>query len=344
MKTHLKPLLWLLLSSSICYADSNAVSLKHFTKRASEIDSRVREYPEIDYVFESKGKAQDTQHACVDMNVKPVGQLVVWLMGYNGPLSTHLASRGFHVLQPHYARQWFNKLFREYPISETCRGDMRLEAATGEDFSDAVAIRKPDGMMERVRQFLLWLSKEHPEGKWEQFLTQDRSEVLWENVIISGSSHGATTSARFAKYKKVARVVMFCGPRDQYQNWQMLPSATPHNRYFGFSHVLDSGWTGDHYCRSWEMMGLNEFGPIVEVEKSHPPYENTRRLVTTADVGNDANRAHGSVTSLKSKSGEPAFDKVWEYLFTHPVDQVGAATKPDESCLKDQRTRDFNKK
>ena len=59
---------------------------------------------------------------------------------------------------------------------------------------------------------------------------------------------------------------MFCGPRDQTETWQALPSATPSNRFFGFSHVLDGGWTGDHYCRSWELLGLHQYGPIVNVD------------------------------------------------------------------------------
>jgi hypothetical protein len=109
-------------------------------------------------------------------------------------------------------------------------------------------------------------------------------------VIVAGSSHGATTAARFAKHQRVDRVVMFCGPRDQFETWQALPSATPANRFFGFSHVLDDGWKGDHYCRSWELLGLHEFGPLVNVDRTSPPYGNTRRLITDADVKNDAKR------------------------------------------------------
>lgn len=89
---------------------------------------------------------------------------------------------------------------------------------------------------------------------------------------------------------------MLCGPRHQYQTWQGLPSATPANRFFGFSHVLDGGWTGDHYCRSWQLLGLAEFGPIVNVDQSKPPYGNTRRLITDGDVKGDDKRAHSSVT------------------------------------------------
>jgi len=38
---------------------------------------------------------------------------------------------------------------------------------------------------------LRWLVKEHPQGCWEQFLSADQSEVLWEKVIVAGASHGS---------------------------------------------------------------------------------------------------------------------------------------------------------
>jgi hypothetical protein len=158
---------------------------------------------------------------------------------------------------------------------------------------------------------------------------------------MSGSSHGSTTAARFAIHQRVDRVVMFCGPRDQLETWQGLTPATPANRFFGFSHVLDSGWTGDHYCRSWELLGLEQFGPIVNVDEAGPPYGNTRRLITTADVKNDAKRAHSSVTpggaAVKDPSGQFVHKAVWHYLFTQPVDIVGDPVPPDPDCLKDQR-------
>ena len=50
---------------------------------------------------------------------------------------------------------------------------IRLEAATGQNFSPHVDIPKPDGIMERARQLVLHLAQEHPAGRWEQFLTPD---------------------------------------------------------------------------------------------------------------------------------------------------------------------------
>ena len=78
---------------------------------------------------------------------------------------------------------------------------------------------------------------------------------------MAGSSHVSTTAARFAKHQKFDRVVMFCGPQDQYQSWQGLQAATEANRFFGFSPVLDGGWSGDQNYRPYGSMGIhyNEF-------------------------------------------------------------------------------------
>jgi hypothetical protein len=311
------------------------------TARASQIDPRAKEHPEIDFVFEKKGKPSDVEHANVDTRVAPRGKLVIWLMGYSAPLFDRLTGYGMHAIQVHYANGWFGKFSKLAPASDDkYLGKIRLEAATGEDFSDAVDIPKPDGMMERSFQFVKWLAKENPQGGWEFFIADDRKGLRWDRIIMAGSSHGSTTAARFAIHQPVDRVVMFCGPRDQLETWQALPSATPSNRFFGFSHVLDGGWTADHYCRSWELLGLHKYGPIVNVDQSQPPYANTRRLITAADVKNDDKRAHSCVVpgsaAVKDSSGQFVHEAVWRYLFTHPVDVTGEPESPDPNCRKDQ--------
>jgi len=313
-----------------------------FTARASAIDPQARPHPEIDFVFEKGGKPADTENASVDTRVAPQGKLVIWLMGHSAGLFERVNSYGIHAIRVHYANGWFGKFGNQSPGDDgLLLGKIRLEAATGEDHSPLVEIPKPDGMMERALQFVKWLAKENPQGRWDYFLADGGKSLRWDRVIISGSSHGSTTAARFAKHQRVDRVVMFCGPRDQLESWQALPSATPANRYFGFSHVLDGGWTGDHYCRSWELLGLHQFGPIVNVDKSAPPYGNTRRLITDADVKGDAKRAHSSVTpgsaAAKDAAGKLIHEDVWRYLFTHPVEQTGQPVASDPECKKDLR-------
>jgi hypothetical protein len=307
------------------------------TARASEIHPRAKQHPEIGFVFaDERGRPADVQHAVVDTRVPARGELVIWLMGHNQELFERISGYGLHGIQVHYANGWFGKINSRDRDDGTTLGKIRLEAATGVDHSPLVDVPQPDGMQERALQFVKWLAAENPEGQWEQFLTDDRRDLRWEKVIVSGISHGSTTAARFAKHQKVARVVMFSGPRDQYETWQGFPSVTPANRYFGFTHVLDAGWTGDHYCRSWQMLGLADFGPIVDVDKVPAPFGNSRRLVTNADVGNNPDRAHSGVVpgraAMKDAAGQYLHEAVWRYLFTHPVGQTGEPVPLDPDC------------
>ena len=308
-----------------------------WTARASELDADTQAHPAINFLLEKDGLPQDVQHASVDTRVPLQGKLVIWMMAHNEALFDRLNSYGLHAIRVHYANGWFNKLGDAAPEGDDqFLGRIRLEAATGEDFSEAVDIPKADGMQHRALVFLRWLANQNPHAGWEMFLTDDRSDVRWDRVIMSGASHGSTTSARFAKHQRVDRVVMLCGPRDQYESWQALPSATPANRYFAFSHVLDTGWSGEHYCRSWQLLDLHRFGPIVNVDQTQPPYGSTRRLITDADVGGDAKRAHSSVTpgraAVKDDRGGFLHEEVWRYLYTHPVELTGAAVPTDPDC------------
>lgn len=326
--------LLLALSAAVTAAEGRRFDL---AKRASEIDPATREHKEIDFLFtDEKGKPRDIQHAVVDTRVPSQGRLVVWLMDHSPGLFDRIAGYGLHGIQVSYANRWFGALTPADRDAGDTLGKVRLEAATGEDHSPHVVIPKPDGMQERARQFLLWLDRENPEGNWKQFLTADSAGVRWDKVTISGISHGSTTAARFAIHQPVDRVVMFSGPRDNTETWQGLPSATPAKRFFGFTHVLDGGWAADHYCRSWQLLKMQECGPVVDVDKAAPPYGNTRRLISTGDVGGHAGRAHTAVipggNSVKNADGSLAHEPVWKYLFLHPVDEVGAAVPPDADC------------
>lgn len=311
-----------------------------FTVRASEIDPQTKEHPEIDYVFKRKDKPADTQFASVDTRVKPSGHLVIWLMDPKPELFDRLNSYGHHAIQVTYPREWFSKMDRLRKDGDANHfSGIRLEAATGEDHSGLIEIPKPDSLMERSYQFVKFLDEKNPEGNWKQFLSRDESGIDWEKVILAGASHGSTTAARLAKEIKVARVVMLSGPRDQTEKWQGLRSATPPERFFAFTHTLDDGWKNHHYCRSWLMLGLHQFGPVVNVDETRPPYGNSRRLISTADVGNNPGRAHGASTpgnsSPKTTNGAYLYEDVWKYIFTHPVAETGKPVKPEERCRGD---------
>ncbi|MFL2657949.1 MAG: hypothetical protein ACJ0HK_04225 [Akkermansiaceae bacterium] len=115
--------------------------------RAIKIDPMAKSYPEIGFVLKnSSGQPQDFQIASVDTRVPTRGRLAIWLMAPNQNLFDRLNSYGIHAIQVHYARQWFSKCCQQRPVSEDCRGNIRLEAATGEDHSDEVDIKVRDSI------------------------------------------------------------------------------------------------------------------------------------------------------------------------------------------------------
>ena len=77
------------------------------------------------------------------------------------------------------------------------------------------------------------------------------------------------------------------------------------------------------------------------MDQSQPPFDATRRLITAADVNNDARKAHSSVApgaaAVKDAGGKFIHEAVWRYLFTHPVDHVGQPVPPDPGCRKELR-------
>jgi hypothetical protein len=81
---------------------------------------------------------------------------------------------------------------------------------------------------------------------------------------------------------------------------------------------------------------LHRFGAIVNVDGATPPYDNTRRLISAADVGGDTDKAHSSVTpggaSPKDAAGVYLFEPVWKYLFTQPVEKFGKPVARDPDC------------
>src|SRR4029453_10654948 len=62
--------------------------------RASQIDSRAKQHPEIDFVFTKDGRPSDLERASVDTRLAPQGKLVIWLMGYNPALFERINGYG----------------------------------------------------------------------------------------------------------------------------------------------------------------------------------------------------------------------------------------------------------
>ncbi|MEM9462812.1 MAG: hypothetical protein AAGF11_52210 [Myxococcota bacterium] len=250
-----------------------------------------------------------TQLAHLDTQVPIRGRLVVFLHGAGTPSTcgsrAHgrmLAGRGFHVVSPCYAS--------DYGVGN-CGDDIggcRLEAFEGVDHSPVIEITPPNSSERRVVRALQYLQAMHPGGDWQYYL--DGELPRWDRIIITGSSHGASSSGVIGMHRLVDRVVMLSGPLDSGQAWLLGDPITPIERFWGFTHTGDGQHAG--HLQAFEDLGLPG-GPAV-VDGAMPPYRGSHRLVTSAPTDN----GHGSTTASGNSpmDGEDwVFQPVWDAMY-----------------------------
>lgn len=250
-----------------------------------------------------------TQLAYLDTQVPLRGLLVVSLHGSGTPTTcgtrAHgrmLAGLGFHVVSPCYAS--------DYGVGN-CGDDIggcRLEAFEGIDHSPAIEITPPNSSERRVVRALEYLQAMHPGGDWQYYLDDERPR--WDRIIITGISHGASSSAVIGMHRLVERVVMLSGPLDSGQAWLLEDSITPIDRFWGFSHTDDDQHDG--HLQAFEDLGL--LGDPAGVDGAMPPYGGSHRLVTSAPTGN----GHGSTIAGNSspRNGDDwVFQPVWDAMY-----------------------------
>jgi hypothetical protein len=255
-----------------------------------------------------------TQLAELDTRVASLGKLVVYLHGAGEAApdrcgsSAHgelLAGLGFHVFQPCY---------NSYYGVGNCGQDIggcRLEAFEGVDHHAFIAIAPPDSIEHRIVRGLMHLQAINPEGDWQFFL--DGDQPRWPQIIISGISHGASSSGVIGMHRLVHRVVMLSGPLDSDQAWQQAEPVTPRERFWGFSHSSDDQHTG--HLAAFETLQLN--GEATSVDGMAPPYGGSHRLITSAATsdGHGSTQAGGSSPQM---AGEYLFAPVWRQLYVEP--------------------------
>jgi hypothetical protein len=258
-------------------------------------------------------KHLDTQLGILDTRAAPRGLLVVYLHGAGAPSTcgsnAHgevLAGMGFHVVSPCYVA--------DYGVSN-CNGDIegcRLEAFDGVDHHSFVDIAPPDSIEVRVAKALTYLQEQIPAGDWTYFLDKSGEKPRWDKIVVSGISHGASTSAVIGKHRTVERVVSLSGPLDSNQAWLTAPSITPIERFYAFSHTGDSQHAG--HLKSFAALGLP--GEPISVDAAMPPYGDSHRLISSAPTGDGHGSTQAGGASPKDADGKYRFLPVWQYMYT----------------------------
>ncbi len=258
------------------------------------------------------GLALGNEQAFLDTRSAPIGQLVIYLHGAgtigansNCGSAEHgrlLARLGFHVFMPCYVS--------DYGVG-VCGNDIggcRLEAFDGMDRNAAIAIKRPDSIEERVVRALNRLATTNPEGDWSWFLVNGAPR--WSAIIVSGISHGASTAGIVSKVKPLAGAVMLSGPLDTNQAWLALPTQTPVQKIYGFTHTADTQHPG--HLAAFQTMGLP--GGATTIDGAAAPYAGSHRLRTSAPTTNGHSSTEAGGVSPKD-GGTYVFEPVWKTMY-----------------------------
>jgi hypothetical protein len=267
-------------------------------------------------------------------------QLLVYLPGNGGVPANALlyqqlaAELGYHVIGLMYEDGYsLAQLCTTDADPNSCFFNAHFEIVYGADTSSKVQVSATNSIVNLLTKSLEYLAATYPEEGWSPFLTNGRP--AWSQIALSGLSQGAGNSAMIARYSVVPRVVMFSGVTDalpkgprscQGGDTWLSSHVTPSARYWGLAHDRDPAYP--NICANWDTLGLSEFGPLVKVETSVPPYGGTHMLFTDLKPheGPDYTNAHPSTVIdayTPLSQGKPALAPAWQYLIT-AVNEAGS--------------------
>jgi hypothetical protein len=190
-------------------------------------------------------------------------------------------------------------------------GNCRLETFDGVDHDASAMVGPADSIMGKVKQALTDLATQFPEEGWPYFLGAD-GNVRWSDVGLTGYSHGASSSIRWAMKQRVWRAVGRSGPRDNIcgaafagktcpdadiSSWLDETPATPLENMYGLTGTQDSEY-GDIV---FAMERLKFVGALVDINMVAPPYNGSHRLQIV-----------GGHDPFTDKMYWPAMDVIWD--------------------------------
>lgn len=280
------------------------------------------------------------QFACISTNGAWRNQLVVFFPGTGGvPASfdnfcQNAANLGFHALALTYDNDTSLDDFCGNDPNADCYFEVRTEFLTGTNSTTKTNITRVNSIEFRLAAFLNYLHTNNPAEGWGQYLIRTNqfwaNALAWTNFILAGHSQGSGYAAFIAKQREVQRVVTFVGGDywlfgEQAAAWNFLPSATPVERWFGFTHSKDAFPVGVQMPK-WEAQELTRFGPVVDVTMEQPPYHYSHTFASTLEpcpnvFGNI--EYHGATVNdppqVRDSNGVPFYAGVWTHMLTGPL-------------------------
>lgn len=302
-------------------------------------------------------QALNDHYAWLDTTAVPNHELFVFLPGTGLTPAAYLlvqqeaARLGYHVIGLMYPNSvGLAKVCPTAPDPAACYEDTRLEVIDGVDRSPLVNVNAANSIDNRLSKLLQYLAAQYPAEGWDRFLIAGDTPK-WSQIAVSGHSQGGGHAAMIAKFRLVARVVMFSAVTDSLEGasvpWVAI-HITPSDRYYGLDHELDEQFRGIR--ASWDSLGMAAFGPAAAPESEPAPYGFSHMLVTHYLPLRGAGRAAHGASSTDANTplaadGTPLFRDAWDYLLTgHPrrpgtdVDGAPGAAAPYRDAAADDGT------
>lgn len=304
-------------------ANTHRKNVETIKVRPSETDPAIKTFDAPHYVFVNDGIliAHEPKLPAARR------ELLLWIPGtQTGESDGPGGAVGFCQLA---ADMGYHVIILKYPNDKSasvCRDD--AAPASFEEFrmvlieggqSAHLTLSRTESMEHRLMKLLAYLQRTRPLEEWAQYL--DGDSIKWSSLAVAGQSQGGGHAALIGLKHRVARVICFGAPKDYSiahhapAAWLRTESATPKSHFFAFNHEQDNqACTPDQQLENLRALGLDAFGPPVDVDNIAPPFRHSHILMTNYPGTKLLSKeAH---TMGISQRNEAIFGKVWAYLLT----------------------------
>jgi hypothetical protein len=193
----------------------------------------------------------DPNYVVFEHDVPPSAPLFLFMSGTGGsPARTSdfldfAAGQGYRVISLAYNDVPAVAQVCPRDPDPDCSARVRRKRIYGDDVSRRIDDTPAEAIVNRLVKLLAKLGRDHPSEGWNQYL--DGEAPRWDRIAVSGLSQGAGMAAFIAQKTRVARVVLFSSPWDNYGPRQTLapwvaagPGATPEDRWFAAYHEKEN--------------------------------------------------------------------------------------------------------
>jgi hypothetical protein len=193
------------------------------------------------------------------------------------------ASMGYHALGLTYPNGSEIYVASGTNPDNTSFGRCRQEIFDGSDQSLAISVTPDNCIQGRLTKLLEYLSTQHPEQNWGQFLNV--GNINWSKCVVAGHSQGGGHAWFISKKVSVARAISFASIDwntwlGRSADWITEPGSTPSSKLFSINSPKDQIFDYGNVQTQWNDLQLP--GSATSIDSVASPYGQSHRLYTRA--------------------------------------------------------------